>query len=104
MDEGDDPSINGRCDVNILLLVNPKVNKITTISIPRDSYVPNPALGYASDKLTHLGNNGPENSIAASKNSLVSTSTSCQGQLSPSSNRRYRRRRCRCAARFLRAG
>ena len=54
MDEGDDPSINGRCDVNILLLVNPKVNKITTISIPRDSYVPNPALGYASDKLTHL--------------------------------------------------
>lgn len=64
MDEGEDPSINGRCDVNILLLVNPKVNKITTISIPRDSYVPNPALGYASDKLTHLGNNGPENSIA----------------------------------------
>lgn len=64
MDEGDDPSINGRCDVNILLLVNPKVNKITTISIPRDSYVPNPALGYASDKLTHLGNHGPENSIA----------------------------------------
>ena len=64
MDEGDDPSINSRCDVNILLMVNPKINKITTISIPRDSYVPNPALGYASDKLTHLGNNGPENSIA----------------------------------------
>ena len=64
MDEGDDPSINGRCDVNILLMINPKTNKITTISIPRDSYVPNPALGNASDKLTHLGNNGPENSIA----------------------------------------
>ncbi len=64
MDEGDDPSINGRCDVNILLFVNPKINAITTISIPRDSYVPNPALGNASDKLTHLGNNGPENSIA----------------------------------------
>lgn len=64
MDEGEDPSINGRCDVNILLMVNPKVNKITTISIPRDSYVPNPALNNASDKLTHLGNNGPENSIA----------------------------------------
>lgn len=64
MDEGDDPSINSKCDVNILLLVNPKINKITTISIPRDSYVPNPALHYGSDKLTHLGNNGPENSIA----------------------------------------
>ena len=57
-------SIDGKCDVNILLMVNPKINKITTISIPRDSYVPNPALNYGSDKLTHLGNNGPENSIA----------------------------------------
>lgn len=64
MDEGNDPSINSKCDVNILLMVNPKINKITTISIPRDSYVPNPALNYGSDKLTHLGNNGPENSIA----------------------------------------
>ena len=64
MDEGTDPSIDSKCDVNILLMVNPKINKITTISIPRDSYVPNPALNYGSDKLTHLGNNGPENSIA----------------------------------------
>ena len=87
MDEGEDPSINGRCDVNILLMVNPKVNKITTISIPRDSYVPNPALNNASDKLTHLGNNGPENSIAGLELFTASISISTQKSISSLSSR-----------------
>lgn len=65
VDEGDDPSINGRNDVNIVLIVNPLANQIKVVSIPRDSYVPNPALGFGNDKLTHLGNNGVENTAEA---------------------------------------
>ncbi|MCI9312003.1 MAG: hypothetical protein HFE68_01410 [Erysipelotrichaceae bacterium] len=63
VDEGDDPSIDARSDVNIVLIVNPLANHIKMVSIPRDSFVPNPALGYANDKLTHLGLNGVENSM-----------------------------------------
>jgi LCP family protein required for cell wall assembly len=63
MDEGTDPSADGRSDVNILLMINQKTSTITTISVPRDSYVPNPALGNGSDKLTHLGNDGVYNSM-----------------------------------------
>ncbi len=63
VDEGDDPSIDARSDVNIVLIVNPLANHIEMVSIPRDSFVPNPALGNASDKLTHLGLNGVENSM-----------------------------------------
>lgn len=63
VDEGDDPSINARSDVNIVLIVNPLANHIEMVSIPRDSFVPNPALNYANDKLTHLGLNGVENSM-----------------------------------------
>lgn len=33
------------------------------MSIPRDSYVPNPAMANGSDKLTHLGNDGVLNSM-----------------------------------------
>ena len=36
---------------------------MTTVSVPRDSYVPNPAYNNGSDKLTHLGNDGADNSI-----------------------------------------
>lgn len=63
VDEGDDPSIDARSDVNIVLIVNPLANHIEMVSIPRDSFVPNPALNYANDKLTHLGLNGVENSM-----------------------------------------
>ncbi len=63
IDEGDDPSIDARSDVNILVMVDPQNNQMTTISIPRDSYVPNPALENGSDKLTHLGNDGALNSM-----------------------------------------
>lgn len=63
IDEGDDPSIDARSDVNILVMVDPLNNQMTTVSIPRDSYVPNPALGNGSDKLTHLGNDGALNSM-----------------------------------------
>lgn len=63
VDEGDDPSINGRSDVNIILIVNPLANHIEMVSIPRDAYIPNPALHYGNDKLTHLGLNGVENSM-----------------------------------------
>lgn len=63
VDEGDDASIDARSDVNIVLFVNPLANHIEMLSIPRDSFVPNPALNYANDKLTHLGLNGAENSM-----------------------------------------
>lgn len=35
---------------------------MSTVSVP-DSYVPNPAYNNGSDKLTHLGNDGADNSI-----------------------------------------
>lgn len=63
IDAGDDPSIDGRSDVNILVMVDPVNNSMTTVSVPRDSYVPNPAYNNGSDKLTHLGNDGADNSI-----------------------------------------
>lgn len=63
IDEGNDPSADGRSDVNILVMVDPTTNSMTTAAVPRDSYVPNPALNNGSDKLTHLGNNGVDNSV-----------------------------------------
>jgi LCP family protein required for cell wall assembly len=63
IDSGDDPSFDTRSDVNILLMVDPVNRHITTVSVPRDSYVPNPAYYNGSDKLTHLGNEGVENSV-----------------------------------------
>lgn len=65
MDETGDPNTNSRSDVNMLLIVNPKINHVEMISFPRDSYVPNPALGNVSDKLTHTGNDGVENTMNA---------------------------------------
>ncbi len=58
-------SIYGRTDVDILLTVNPKTAQALIISIPRDTYIPNPALDYGADKLTHLGNHGIMNTIEA---------------------------------------
>lgn len=58
-----DLSIYGRTDVNLLLTVNPTSKQILITGIPRDAYVPNPALGYGNDKLTHLGNDGIPNTM-----------------------------------------
>ncbi len=56
-------SIYGRTDVDILLTVNPETAQALIISIPRDTYLPNPALDYDMDKLTHLGNDGIMNTV-----------------------------------------
>ena len=53
-----------RTDVDILLTVDPVNHQVLLISIPRDWYVRNPALGNGYDKLTHLGNDGMSNSMA----------------------------------------
>ena len=53
----------GRTDVNIAAAVNPEKAQVVIVSVPRDTYVYNPALeGY--DKLTHLGNNGIANTMS----------------------------------------
>ena len=52
-----------RTDVDLLLTVDPVNKQILLISIPRDWYVKNPALGNGFDKLTHLGNDGLQNTI-----------------------------------------
>lgn len=56
-----------RSDVNILVAVNPKENKILMVNTPRDYYV---TLGNikAKDKLTHAGVYGIEESVATLEN------------------------------------
>ncbi len=55
----------GRSDVNMLVTVNPETETILMTSTPRDYQVQMPDLGYATDKLTHTGFYGVENSIGA---------------------------------------
>jgi LCP family protein required for cell wall assembly len=55
-------STYGRTDVDMILAVNPSTHQLLQVSIPRDYYINNPALG-GLDKLTHLGNNGIENTL-----------------------------------------
>ena len=62
-DEYGELSIEGRTDVNILLVVNPLTSQMIMINLPRDSYIENPAFGYQYDKLTHLGVNGINNTL-----------------------------------------
>ncbi|MFV0382055.1 MAG: LCP family protein [Breznakia sp.] len=57
-----------RSDVNIILIVNPITRHLEMISLPRDSFVPNIALGYENDKLTHLGNDGMNNIMDSIEN------------------------------------
>ena len=52
-----------RYDVDMIMTVNPVTQQVLLVSTPRDSYVPNPAHDYQYDKLTHLGDDGPENSL-----------------------------------------
>lgn len=66
-DEGDVKD-NSRLDVNILLFVNPLSKQIKMVTIPRDTYVPNPALNNGNDKLTHLGMYGVTNTIHTLEN------------------------------------
>lgn len=56
-------SVYGRTDVDILLSVNPETAQALIVSLPRDTYLENPALGHGMDKLTHLGNNGIMNTL-----------------------------------------
>lgn len=55
-------SIYGRTDVDIMLTVDPVNKQALIVSIPRDYYINNPALG-GLDKLTHLGNDGITNTM-----------------------------------------
>ena len=52
-----------RSDVNIVMVVNPKVNKILLISIPRDYYVQLHDTYGLKDKLTHAGVYGINKSV-----------------------------------------
>lgn len=62
-DQEGDLSLIGRTDVNIVVTVNPLTHQIAIGSFPRDSLVPNPALGKRADKLTHLGMQGLQNTL-----------------------------------------
>ena len=62
-DEEGELQTEGRTDVNIVLVVNPNTSQMIQINLPRDSFIPNPAYGYANDKLTHLGVSGIENTL-----------------------------------------
>ena len=52
-----------RTDVDMIMTVDPKNKQVLLVSIPRDWYVKNPALGNGYDKLTHLGNSGLMNAV-----------------------------------------
>lgn len=56
-------SLYGRTDVDMMVAVNPTLKQILMISIPRDYYIKNPALDNGLDKLTHLGNDGIQNTL-----------------------------------------
>ncbi len=53
--------VYGRTDVDIVMTVNPDTKQLLVAGFPRDSYLKNPALRNGMDKLTHLGNNGIQN-------------------------------------------
>lgn len=55
IDEVGDPNLDLHSDVNILMIVEPKSQNITMVSIPRDGYIPNYEADNANDKLTHTG-------------------------------------------------
>lgn len=61
----------GLSDVNMVLTVNPKKEKILISTIPRDSLVYNQCVSSKlSDKLTHIGNNGVSCSMQTISNLL----------------------------------
>ncbi|MGM9834467.1 MAG: LCP family protein [Bacilli bacterium] len=52
---GNIKTIRGRSDVNIIMIVNPKTNKILLVNTPRDYYVALHGKTGLRDKLTHAG-------------------------------------------------
>ncbi|TDP60493.1 LCP family protein [Aminicella lysinilytica] len=54
-----------RSDVNMIVTVNPKTHKILLTSIPRDYLIKLPSANYASDKLTHTGAYGIDDTLGA---------------------------------------
>lgn len=54
-----------RTDVDIIAAVNPGKREILLVSLPRDTYIANPAMGDGLDKLTHMGIYGIENTAAS---------------------------------------
>lgn len=62
-DQEGELSLTGRTDVDMVVTVNPQSHQIVISSFPRDSLVPNPALGNSPDKLTHLGLQGLQNTM-----------------------------------------
>ena len=62
-DQVGDLSLEGRTDVDMMVTVNPNTHQIAIVNMPRDSYVPNPAYDGDSDKLTHLGLKGIDNTL-----------------------------------------
>ena len=56
-------SVRGRSDVNQIVVVNPKTNRILLVNTPRDYYVRLHGTTGLKDKLTHAGIYGIEKSI-----------------------------------------
>lgn len=69
-DQTGEPSIQGRTDVNMVVAVNTKTKQVALISLPRDSYIPNPYYDGSYDKLTHLGLVGIDNTMQGIGNML----------------------------------
>ena len=65
IDDAGSPDQMARTDVNLLMIVNPKNNHVDMVSLPRDGYIPNPALNGFNDKLTHTSLHGIQNSITS---------------------------------------
>lgn len=62
IDSYGDVTGKNRSDVNIVMSVNPKTNKILLINIPRDYYVDIAGKNF-KDKLTHAGTHGVDTSV-----------------------------------------
>lgn len=65
---GNVESVRGRSDVNQLLVVNPKTNRILIVNTPRDYYVQLDGTTGLRDKLTHAGIYGIDKSIKTLEN------------------------------------
>lgn len=66
-------STTGRYDVNMMVSINFQTHSVLITSIPRDSYLPNPAYSYQKDKLTHMGLNGIDNSMLTLSNTFATS-------------------------------
>jgi len=69
IDSDGDVTSKTRSDVNIVMNINPKTNKILMVNIPRDYYVELDGFGKR-DKLTHAGMYGVNKSIKTIENLL----------------------------------